>query len=244
MKLILFFLIITLQTIAQARASLLVVTEDLPPLNYVENNIIKGHHTYLVKELLKLADLKYSMAILPWARSYQIAQTQPNVLIYTINHTQSRHDKFQWITEFPTKLNINYYALASSNFKNLTLTELKSLRIGTEYNTANDDYITRNGFSNITRVSHIQQTIGMLKRNRIDIVIASPGQIKEASIKKGMNFSQLSNLGTAFTGKPSIAVSLSTPRSTVKKLKEAYIKLSQTVELCTLMKIDKPLCTL
>ncbi len=243
MKLILFFVLIIINAMAHSRPSLFVVTEDLPPLNYLENGTLKGHHTYLVQALLKLANIDYSTAILPWARSYQIAQTQPNVLIYTINHTHARHEKFQWIAEFPTKLSINYYALASSEFQNLTLSELKKLRIGTEYNTANDEYVTSNGFLNISRVSHIRQTIGMLDRNRIDIVIASPGQVEEAAKEQGIKLSKLSNVGNAFVGKPSIAVSLSTPLSTVKKLKEAYLQLSQTVELCTLMELDKSLCT-
>jgi len=228
----------------QANTPLFVVTEDLPPLNHLEGNLITGHHTYLVKALLKLANIEYSMAILPWARSYKIAQTQPYILIYTINHTKDRHHKFHWIAEFPTKLDINYYSLESSNLEGMTLNELKLLRIGTEYDTANDHFITKLGFKNITRVSNIKQTIAMLERQRIDIVIASTKQIERASASTGVTFSKIAQVGNAFTAKPSIAVSLSTPIKTVKKLREAYIQLSSSVDLCTLMKIPKSLCTL
>lgn len=240
MKQLLFLVLLFTQFNTQAQ--LLVVTEDLPPLNFIENNLVVGHHTHVINTLLKNENIDYSIVALPWARSYKIALTQPNVLIYTINHTQERHEKFHWIGEFPTKLDINYYAVKSSKFNNVTMSQLKKLRIGTQINTANDMYITKNGFTNISRVNHIDQTMDMLKEGRIDIVIASQHQIEQASKNTGFSLSKLTKVAHAFSSKPSIAASLTTSKIMVNKLREAYSNLSNNNDMCALMKIDKSLC--
>jgi len=240
MKQLLFLMLFFTQFGIQAK--LLVVTEDLPPLNFIKNDLITGNHTHVINALLKQADIDYSIIALPWARSYQTAITQPNVLIYTINHTQERDEKFHWIGEFPTKLDINYYAMKSSKFDNITIPHLKELRIGTQINTANDMFITKNGFRDINRVNHIDQTMDMLKQGRIDIIIASQHQIEQSSKKTGFPLSELTKVAHAFSSTPSIAVSLATPKVTVNKLRQAYSDLNKNNDMCKLMKIDKALC--
>jgi len=240
MKQLLFLILLFTQL--NTRAELLVVTEDLPPLNFIKDNVITGHHTHVINALMTKINIEHSIVALPWARSYKTATTQPNVLIYTINHTQERHEKFHWIGEFPTKLDINYYAIKSSKFNNLTISELKKLRIGTQINTANDMFITKNGFININRVNHIDQTLDMLKQGRIDIVIASQHQIEQSSKNTGLPLSELTKVAYAFSSTPSIAVSLPTSETMVKKLRKAYSDLSRNNDMCKLMKIDKQLC--
>jgi hypothetical protein len=52
MKLVLFLILLFVHVNAQAN-KLLVVTEYLSPLNYVENDTVTGHHTHVVNSLLK-----------------------------------------------------------------------------------------------------------------------------------------------------------------------------------------------
>jgi len=223
-----FLLFLCIYTAAtKADNSILVVTENLWPFNYVENNEIKGPHTLFVKRLLAHSKIDYTMAVLPWARAYKLAKTRPNILIYTINHTTSRHKDFHWIGEFPSQATINFYALRSSKFELLNSSQLKNLRIGTQIATANDTYITDNGFKYISRVTHVRQTVGMLKLGRVDLVIASPDQITQAAKENGLPQESLIKVGYAFSSKPSIAVSLSTPEMTVKALQQAFIELKK-----------------
>ena len=212
-----------------------VVTENLWPFNYLEKGQVKGPHTDLVKQILSTAELDYSIAVLPWARAYKLAQTEPNILIYTINRTNLRQEKFHWIARFPTDAKINFYALKKSKLANSDLSALKSLAIGTQIDTANDSFVTRNGFASISRVSHIRQTIGMLKIGRIKLVIASDHQIKRAAQEAGLDVNRLEKIAYAFSSTPSIAVSLSTPPATIEKLSAAYKKLTQENDLCQLI---------
>lgn len=241
MRKIYLFILLAIGTPTFAMASLIVVTEDLWPFNFVENNKVTGPHTHLVKALLNSEKLEYTLTSMPWARSYQLAKTQPNVLIYTINHTQARHDQFHWIGEFPSQAHINYYAL-NTKFSKLSETQFKSLRIGTQIGTANDAFVTQQGFKNISRVTHIKQTLGMLTKKRIDVVIASPKQIVNTAIEMGLKSSELIMIGHAFSSRPSMALSLSTPKETVIRLQNAFKKLTKQSNLCELMKLSKTEC--
>ena len=233
------FLSITVLCYAQQSSAfenkITVVTENLWPFNYLERGQAKGPHTDLVKQILSTAELDYSIAVLPWARAYKLAQTKPNILIYTINRTNLRQEKFHWIARFPTDAKINYYALKESKLTNTSLSTLKTLPIGTQIDTANDDFVTQHGFNNISRVSHVRQTIGMLKIGRVKLVIASEHQIKRAAQESGLDFNELEEINYAFSSVPSIAVSLSTPPATVEKLRNAYKKLAQENDLCQLI---------
>lgn len=237
-SLTLFFVITVLFYAHKSTASqnkITVVTENLWPFNYLEKGQVKGPHTELVKQIISTADLDYSVAVLPWARAYKLAQTEPNILIYTINRTNLRQEKFHWIARFPTDTKINFYALKKSKLTNRDLSTLKTLAIGTQIETANDNFVTQSGFDSISRVSHIRQTIGMLKIGRIKLVIASDHQIKRAAQESGLDINELEKIAYAFSSNPSIAVSLSTPPATIEKLSVAYKKLAQENDLCQLI---------
>lgn len=225
-----------------AKKTLLVVTEDLWPFNYLEDNQIKGSATTLVKHLLAHAEMDYTLALLPWARSYQMAQTKPNVLIYTINHTASRHDKFHWITHIPIKVESNFYALADNQLPPQTKGSIKQLRVAALIDSVNDAYLMHNKFENISRVSRITQSVGMLKRGRVDLVISSESAILHAIRQKGLTRQDIMKIDTAFSSKPAIAMSLQTPKATVDKLRQAAKTLHKSQGLCKIMDIAPADC--
>lgn len=222
---------------------LLVVTEDLWPFNYIENNEIKGSTTILVKRIFEQADMDYTLALLPWARSYKMALTRPNVLIYTINKTPERSGKFHWVTQIPVKVESNFYALSRSPLANKQPSSLKELRIAALIESVNDDFLNRNEFNNISRVSKISQSVGMLKRQRVDLIISSENAILPALKNHNMKRSDIMKIGTAFSSKPAIALSLATPQSTVNKLRKAALELEEKEGLCQIMEIAPNECT-
>lgn len=221
---------------------LLVVTEDLWPFNYIENNEVKGSATVLVKRILKQADMDYTLALLPWARSYQMALTKPNVLIYTINKTPERDEKFYWVTEIPVKVESNFYALSNSPLIERQPQSLKELRIAALIDSVNDAFLSRNKFKNISRVSKISQSVGMLKRQRVDLIISSENAILHALINNNMQRSDIIKIGSAFNSKPAIALSLTTPQRTVNKLRKAALELEEKEGLCQIMEITPAEC--
>lgn len=73
------------------------VTTAMSPYQMLEQGEVSGSNTDWVRQLLAEAGAEAEFAIYPWARAYQLAQTEPNVLIYPIARTDEREAEFQWI---------------------------------------------------------------------------------------------------------------------------------------------------
>lgn len=236
-----FILVVSIMPTFAYTQKIQVVTEDLAPYNYVVNNEIVGSNTRLVKYLLASQALDYTINAYPWARSYQIALKKKNVLIYTINRTPAREAKFHWIGRFPLTTEIAFYRLKSPLLINTDFTRLKELRVGTQINTANDQFLVQHDFKHISRVSHIKQTIGMLLLGRVDLIIGSKEQIKQELIASGHPLSTVEYVAPAFMSEPSLAMSKQTPIALVERLRTAYQQLLAH-DVCHIMQIPAANC--
>lgn len=74
-----------------------VVTELSPPHQTTKDGKVDGISTQIVIATLKQAGLDSHIEVYPWARSYYIATSVPNVLIYNIARTPERENEFHWI---------------------------------------------------------------------------------------------------------------------------------------------------
>lgn len=84
---------------AQSEAcGLRVLTEDLPPYQVVKNHQVVAGSAYLqVEAILRSAGLPCRTEVLPWARSFELARSQPNTLIYSLARLPAREDLFIWL---------------------------------------------------------------------------------------------------------------------------------------------------
>jgi len=91
-----------------------VVTESWFPYNYLDNNgKIIGRSTEVVKSVLNHANVPFKLSLFPWQRSYNIASTQKNVLIYSIYRTPEREKLFHWLCPLFPSPEQSIYKLAS-----------------------------------------------------------------------------------------------------------------------------------
>ncbi|WP_428605960.1 substrate-binding periplasmic protein [Sedimenticola sp.] len=81
-------------TVAQ---QLTIVSDPYPPLGYVKNGEIVGFTVELLKELLKRTGIDGTFAMYPWARAYELAQQEKNILIYQLTWTEERDRLFQLV---------------------------------------------------------------------------------------------------------------------------------------------------
>lgn len=73
------------------------VTTPMSPYQTLEQGEVSGSNTDWVRRLLTEAGVEAEFAMYPWARAYQLAQSEPNVLIYAIARTEAREAEFEWI---------------------------------------------------------------------------------------------------------------------------------------------------
>src|SRR5471032_1633043 len=104
-------LLLTLSAASTGAEHMTAVTEEFRPLNYTENGVVRGYTTDIARELLARAHIGYRLASYPWARAYQMAQRQPDVLIFSIVRTPEREKLFRWIAPV-AKRRVYIYKLA------------------------------------------------------------------------------------------------------------------------------------
>ena len=164
-----------------------IVTEILPPYQFKnEAGELDGYSVEVMRALLKEAKLDEEIQLFPWSRSYKIANTQPNVIIFSLARTEERLKNFHWIGEIHSE---TYIFLKLSENKDLVvndLDDLKDLSILVPRDSVGDQLLTGLGFTNITRTNGLVQSIQMLQSNRTDLILASDYALKHSITPRGM----------------------------------------------------------
>lgn len=210
-----------------------VVTEELKPFNYLENNQVKGSSTKIVRKVLKEAGLTSSIQVLPWARSYAMAQHQENVLIYTINRTPERESKFKWLGMVNAiSQNSFMYKLKSNNKVTVnSIEDAKKYSVGVSLGSVNHEKLKSEGFEKISAVSQLNQSIKMLLRNRVDLIVGSYPILSEEFKKLGEPISSIEMQISFRESRPYMAISNNTSDQLVNKIRTAYQRLVLSGEI-------------
>jgi polar amino acid transport system substrate-binding protein len=150
--------------------SLQVVTEEYPPYNYSEDGKVVGFCTDVVKEILKRANVEYSIHSYPWAESYNLAQTQPNVLIYSMGRNVEREPLFKWV-DVIARTEVSFYKLKSrADIKIKTFDDIKKYKIGAVQDDFRAQWLMKQGIKDqLTLVSDDRQNMRNLFDRKIDI---------------------------------------------------------------------------
>jgi polar amino acid transport system substrate-binding protein len=104
------FLIVTSVILITAQSvlceELIILTENMPPLNYVENGVLVGPSVEVVKEIQRRVGSQEQIQVYPWARAYKMALEEKNVILFGMTYTKVREDKFKWVGPLATKRDI------------------------------------------------------------------------------------------------------------------------------------------
>lgn len=155
---------------------LTILTENLPPLNYVENGILVGPAVEMIKEIQKRIGSNDPIHVYPWARAYRIAVEEENIVLFGIARTNERQDKFRWIGPLARKRDI-FVAKKGALFKITSLEDAKKVkRIGTIRGDAKEEFLKMHGFRNMVPTNDERKNVQKLLLGRIDLwVYKQPG---------------------------------------------------------------------
>jgi polar amino acid transport system substrate-binding protein len=150
-------------------AELTILTENLPPLNYVDNGVLVGPSVEIVREIQQRVGSEEQIQVYPWARAYKMALEDENVILFGMTYTKVRHDKFKWVGPLATKRDI-LVAKKGSGIKIRDLEDAKKVkRIGTLRDDTRGRLLQRQGFTNLEPVSDEQLNAKKLALGRIDL---------------------------------------------------------------------------
>jgi polar amino acid transport system substrate-binding protein len=157
-------------------AELIILTENLPPLNYLRNGVLVGPSVEIVREIQQRVGSDEMIEVFPWARAYQLALEKKNVVLFGMTHTKEREPLFKWVGPLATKKDI-LIAKKGSELKVQSLVDAKKVhRIGTLRDDTREVFLRKYGFTNLYPVSDEQNNAKKLMLGRIDLwVYKKPG---------------------------------------------------------------------
>jgi polar amino acid transport system substrate-binding protein len=201
---------------------LTILTENLPPLNYVENGVLIGPSVETVREIQKRVGSHEPIHVYPWARAYKMSLEQENVVLFGMTHTDARHEQFKWIGPLATKRDI-LVAKKGSGIRINSLEDAKKVkRIGTLRDDTRESLLKSLGFTNLEPVSDEQLNAKKLVLGRIDLWTYKIPGLRTVCELAGVDYNEVEEVYHLREINVDIAFSKKTADSIVEKWRGAF----------------------
>ena len=109
------------------------MTEELPPYNFIKDNLVHGISADILLQLLEKNDISIdrgSIQLFPWPRAYQMVQDIPGSILFSTARTSQREKLFKWVGPI-TDLTMGLVGLKTKNIKLQSIKDADKYRIGT-----------------------------------------------------------------------------------------------------------------
>lgn len=168
-----FFSVFVNAAAATDQEKITVVTENLAPFNYINNGQVNGICTVKVKQVMEslgFADTK--IRVLPWARAYNMAIHDENVLIYSMLRTAEREEFFQWVAKLADIRVVVFRLKNRTDIKIENLEDMRNYSMAAFVDSAAHHYFQVKKFKDISVVGVYESMIHLLVNGRVDIIPA------------------------------------------------------------------------
>ena len=201
-----------------------IVTED-SSYTYLRDGKVAGPATEIVEATMKRAGLTdYKLVLYPWARAYDLALQEPNVLIFLIARTQARESHFKWAGEF-MRIEYHLYKLRGRDdvvVRNLQ--DAKAYSVGVMRDDVRQQYLQSRGFEKLVVSARNPDSLRMLLDRKVQLLPLPDNDVarfcKEANVDPSA-LEKVLTLNEMTTG-IYMAYSRQTPDETVARTRDAF----------------------
>lgn len=212
-----------------------VVTEHWPPFNYqLANKEIGGIATEKVTRVLKEANIDFTLNLYPWARSYHMALSQPNTLIYSIYRNKQREHLFHWACPLLPRQDLYLFTLSKNkSIQKVDTKNLKQFKIGIVRQEIASIHLKAQGLKEGKELyvsASDDNNLKLLLEGKVDLIIGTIPSMKMRLENLNKAFSVLTAIDFPEINQDSehcMAFSLNTPIYLVDKVRSALKKLNQ-----------------
>lgn len=173
----LFFIFFFLCASSSKATDITFVTEEMPPFQFTnKQQQLSGAMVELVNAMIKQTRFSATITSYPWARTYQIALTRPNTIIFSLLRDEKREASFHWIGKL---YQLTSHLAALKSRKDIVLNELSDIKnytVGTIREDFAEAYLKKKGFiskKNYYASSKYNILWGQLFNNRIDLAFTN-----------------------------------------------------------------------
>ena len=221
-------LIVAAFTASITHAETIRAVTEATPYTYLKDGKVAGPATELVELTLKRAGFAaYQTSLYPWARSYDMALHEPNVLIYLIARTPARENQFQWVGEI---MKIQYHLFKLKDRQDIVVKNLqdaKNYTIGAMRDDVRYRYLEAQGFTRLVISSESIDNFNKLLNRRVDLVPLVEREARSMCEEVHFNCANLEKMLTLHevTTGLYMAYSKSTPDSVVERTRAGFEKI-------------------
>ena len=235
----LFLALVSLQSHAQG---IEVVTED-SMYAYPRDGKIVGPGTRIVEETLRGAALTdYSLTLYPWARAYEKALHEPNVLIYPLTRTAIREELFKWVGEIH-RVTIKFYKLRGRTGITLnSLEDAKRYTVGVVRNDTKQTFLELQGFTRLVVSNDNRDNFQKLLNQQVQLVPMSEPAARLVSEAAQVDFDSLEEI-YSIDEQPAriyMAFSRGTSDEMVDQARRSFEQLEASGAVARIMNEDRP----
>ena len=215
---------------------LTILTENLPPLNYLKDGVLVGPSVEIVKEIQRRVGSSEKIEVYPWARAYELVLKEKNIVLFGMTHSKQREDLFKWIGPLATKRDI-LVAKKGAGIKINSLEDAKKVKsIGTLRDDTRGRFLEMHGFTNLEPVSDEQKNAQKLILGRIDLWAYKKPGLKTVCDLAGVNYDEIEEVLHLREINVDIAFSKKTSDSIVESWRRAF---NEMLADGTIMKIHQ-----
>jgi len=222
--------------------SLNVVTNDEPPMNYLNmNGQLTGFASDFVEEIKQRLGNKDPIQVLPWSRITNKFFTEPNTVIFTVARMEEREDLFHWISI----IDRNAWVLLTKRDSEIEIDPESDLNdlgsIAVLRDDGRDRLLRSLNIENIETVSSWSQAVRMLSSGRVPLILYAASSFANTCKDIGYDFHDFKVVQVVKKIDAYIVMSKETDLEVVRRWQEtaAEIKADGTYERIMEEWIDK-----
>ncbi len=212
---------------AEAEKTQLHLVTEASPYVYAQGGKVAGPATEILERVMAASGISaYDIKLYPWARAYDLALKQPNVLIYLIARTPEREGRFKWVGEM-LRLDFDFYRLKTrKDVQVQRLSDARDYKIGVTRDDFRQQFLSRQGFGKLLLESQSVDNFRQLLSQRVDLVVMTETDVlsycKQLNVDCGQveRIYRLDELSNALYA----AFSLNTPDETVERVRRGFEK--------------------
>lgn len=222
-------------TLAPAETIRAVTEESL--YAFMQKDRVAGPATAVVEATLQEAGMDYQLALYPWARAYDLALQQPNVLIYLIARTEERENAFKWAAKVLDYDAYLYKLKAREDVQVHELDDAKRYLIGVVRDDMRQQYLQKRGFTKLSVAARNSDNMRRLFNRQIELLPLTEGDARRLSREVGGDAEalqrtvRLSDLSIGLY----LAYSAGTDDAIVERTRAAFERLRASGEIERLM---------
>ena len=179
-----------------AQPTFRVVTENLPPFNFMQDGKVIGISAEVVRHIfheagysMEQGDIqKGDIQMCPWARAYYDVQHSPNTVLFSMARTENRESLFQWVGPI-SNVTIGVIAKKQRKIKIATAADFTKYRIGSVRDGAPEQLLIKAGVDveSLQRLAFPEMNIKKLQADRIDMFPFNLQTSQYLMLNLGMN---------------------------------------------------------